>query len=293
MTQYAETDIKSKQFLNNFENMLQLLNDFTFLSTKFDSNKEFEIIANELGQCNTTNCGILRRHFRSRNNGTIEFVTDITDKIHCYYQHSFDNGNRLTPLNAQKLSEMKNDEKYDDVTMNINIKQLNVLLSSQKTKHSKSSNMNQRFKSKYNDFYQKSIQSTETVFSYGAYFAYVVMDELASNSSRDVVSEEFLPAPKIHYRRDCQCYKANWCSCQEVTHIPILSKYSSLKQEMINNAIAAMNIKQFNMEYSKALVHFHTNYCKQFKNILLEEVLSLMIYCNYTKIQYHFSKTYR
>eukprot|EP01084_Bolivina_argentea_P028829 53551_1 len=88
------------------------------------------------------------------------------------------------------------------------------------------------------------------------------------------------------------------------------AKYTCLKEELISNNIAQLTVHQFNSEYKKCNTHFLSVYCRrkfpkpktlaphQFGivpdfTLKLEYLLSLMIYCNYSSLQYEFSKTYR
>eukprot|EP01084_Bolivina_argentea_P055054 100952_1 len=51
---------------------------------------------------------------------------------------------------------------------------------------------------------------------------------------------------------------------------------------------------QFNGEHKKAIIHYQCDYRKQmFPDITLNEILSLMVYANFTNLQYEFTKTYR
>ncbi len=64
-----------------------------------------------------------------------------------------------------------------------------------------------------------------------------------------------------------------------------------------------LSLSQFDVEYAKAVAHFNTAFCKQHFvlrhedhiydewNLYIDHVLSLMVYCNYTNLQYEFSKT--
>eukprot|EP01083_Nonionella_stella_P255984 877915_1 len=65
-----------------------------------------------------------------------------------------------------------------------------------------------------------------------------------------------------------------------------------------------MSISQFVNESQKAVLHFSTEHCKQIATkqdgwktdieiFCLQHVLSLMIYCNFDKLQFEFSKTFR
>eukprot|EP01084_Bolivina_argentea_P010114 18859_1 len=95
-----------------------------------------------------------------------------------------------------------------------------------------------------------------------------------------------------------------WC----YNAVPVCAKYSSLKEELLKNRIATLLAEQFNTEYEKAEIHFHSKYCKNrfgsctekiqsYKtikyNLSMHHILSLMVYCNYTELQYKFSQSYR
>eukprot|EP01084_Bolivina_argentea_P077803 141160_1 len=71
-------------------------------------------------------------------------------------------------------------------------------------------------------------------------------------------------------------------------------KYLSLKQELLYNEICAMSVEQFVVEYQKAQIH-HISYHKKkhYDEILIQNILAIMIYCNYDVLQRRFSETYR
>ena len=87
--------------------------------------------------------------------------------------------------------------------------------------------------------------------------------------------------------------------------IMIDPKYTSLKEELISNNLCRLTAAQFNAEYLKAKLNYNSQYCrkrihaneydvyKEDWEFLLQHVLVLQIYCNFTDLQYHFSKTYR
>eukprot|EP01083_Nonionella_stella_P134194 408287_1 len=71
-------------------------------------------------------------------------------------------------------------------------------------------------------------------------------------------------------------------------------KYSSLKDELTNNSFCSLNIEQFDAEYKKAVLLLGSFYCKRkYSDLLMDHVLSLMIYSNYDVLQNIFSSTYR
>eukprot|EP01084_Bolivina_argentea_P302357 521889_1 len=78
--------------------------------------------------------------------------------------------------------------------------------------------------------------------------------------------------------------------------IDVFQKYPTLKEELTNNLIFTLHMKQFKNEYKKSLLYFASFYRKsnnKWISMKAENILSLMIYCNYTHLQYYFSKTYR
>eukprot|EP01084_Bolivina_argentea_P212440 361121_1 len=76
--------------------------------------------------------------------------------------------------------------------------------------------------------------------------------------------------------------------------IPVTPKYAALKEELLINPISRLQPAQFKNEFQKATILLHSNYCKtNFSLFPIEYILALMIYCNYSWLQYEFSKTYR
>eukprot|EP01084_Bolivina_argentea_P138368 243612_1 len=96
----------------------------------------------------------------------------------------------------------------------------------------------------------------------------------------------------------------------------ITPKYNNLKQEMISNHVDTITIVQFQIEYQKSEIHYNsvhcvnnirndplfwpnnystknTHYYYRRRNLTIQDILSVMLYCNFTVLQYEFSKTYR
>lgn len=79
-------------------------------------------------------------------------------------------------------------------------------------------------------------------------------------------------------------------------------KFTSLKEELTSNDIYRINMGQFNNECIKARLHYDSEYRKKAITtnsldkqwrFLMQHVIVLQIYCNFTDLQYAFSKTYR
>eukprot|EP01083_Nonionella_stella_P147861 467128_1 len=92
-----------------------ILGDFLYLMQHYGKDEEFEIIANELGHCDVNNCNILLRHFGRREHREDGLLYDILSKIHCYYQHCYDIGNKLSSKDKDIINKF-NETKTDDGT---------------------------------------------------------------------------------------------------------------------------------------------------------------------------------
>eukprot|EP01083_Nonionella_stella_P301064 1031079_1 len=76
--------------------------------------------------------------------------------------------------------------------------------------------------------------------------------------------------------------------------IRVQPRFMSLKDELTSNNICTLSIGQFNCEFESAQIHFNTHYRKKrCPLLLLEQILALMIWCNYDQLQYKFSHTFR
>eukprot|EP01084_Bolivina_argentea_P284126 486840_1 len=74
----------------------------------------------------------------------------------------------------------------------------------------------------------------------------------------------------------------------------ISHKYKTLKEELTLNNLCTISTKEFYSELKKAEIHYATSYCKEcYHDIKLCHLLCVMFYCNFYKLQYEFSKTYR
>eukprot|EP01084_Bolivina_argentea_P052975 97253_1 len=258
-----------------------IVNDFLSLLQKHNEDDEFEYIYQAFGGvCGIQKCQSFRRNYRNRIDVTIKAVHNITvihsvkmqilDRIHCFYQHSFDIGYRM---NFNDRLYLKNNPYKQDKYC-LQKKQLAKLKQLLSSKHQMCWN-NMKFNQL--NFQNVRQNSLEPTYSFGYKFMYGY-----DNEDR---------------------YDDNNIFGSKTLGIAVSRKYYSLKAEMIYNKISRMNIVQFNNEYKKAMAHFVSDYCKkQFKhtkhshehrNVDIQHLLALMIYCNYDHLQYEFSKTYR
>eukprot|EP01084_Bolivina_argentea_P113721 202641_1 len=91
----------------------------------------------------------------------------------------------------------------------------------------------------------------------------------------------------------------------------VYPKYKSLKEEITSNSCIILTIPQFNNELHKSSKYFHSYYGKNFEQLCITQLgqvrgdykpkgrlklhhfMSVLLYCNYSVLQYELSKTYR
>eukprot|EP01084_Bolivina_argentea_P001209 2216_1 len=204
------------------------------------------------------------------------------DKIHCHFIHCYDIGNRLFIKDKKFIAsqELKDDQetKYNEMFFSKQIATKKKILSKRKEAYL---NISQELDKKVNYKFNQLLIDDTGQYSVGYRFVYGYDGEWIKS---DAYGEDEICQHEIFY---------------------VSRKYSSLKEEMITNGISTISVDQFNNEYAKAVIHFNSYYCKKlykpFNNncacktmdINIGCLLSLMIYCNYTDLQYAFSKTYR
>eukprot|EP01083_Nonionella_stella_P127809 387163_1 len=290
----------------------QILNDYLHVIDTYKDDHHFEAIARELGVCDASKCKIFDRHYRDRNASDTagDARSQIMDTIHCYYQHCYDIGNRLS-LEEQMLCE-NSGENIDNEFINHKIQNVRKIL---QKKRKYPANMRMRYNTTYKYeqlslfMNQKTIKSakqcgecwkvktgridkTNGVFycnsCWNTYGGDQTNDESHEN---DIDSDTFHFGVKFEYKKEKNGY-SHYDKNENVHRI--CRKYKSLKDEMLNNAVLTLNHNAFKQELSKAQMYFETAYCRQkYKKMSLDQLLSSMIYCNYDTLQCLFSKTYR
>eukprot|EP01084_Bolivina_argentea_P023711 44281_1 len=256
------------------------LNSFVHLLHQHnESDLEFEAIKQQLKCCDLGKCNVFRRHHRDRekckNNEEIHNMykqyndediarLQIIDKIHCFYQHCHDIGNRLSL--AEKLfindeNKQKHfDKDFDQYIKNQKLIKLNQILSNKrkKYKHVYSPKQSKKYLA------MSMIPNYKNLYCFGCEFKY---DGTGEEKDRE----------------------------KEYNELVIVPKYSSLKEELTANIYLTANLttRQFNTEYIKAQMHYNCEYRKiDYTNISIQNILSLMIYCNFDILQREFTQTY-
>eukprot|EP01084_Bolivina_argentea_P268512 456093_1 len=276
--------------------LIDILNDYLHLMHQHED--QFEVIFNDLKYCDINKCVKYQRYYRnqirSHSNSDSSKVNNVTfclfDKMHCYFQHSYDVGHRLTSNELQDIDQITNESKYDDENVlnkyifNDKLLEINKRIKLKRLE-------NKRFHSNTN---------TVTVSKYNQLFE-------VTETKQEIHSKMYSFGHAFKYGYDGEKQYSN-------AMIKVFPKYESFKQELLEkyNNIETLNIDQYNQEYKKANIHLNSYFCKHnpsfqpyndtnFQSgysstkwtLHLEYVLALMVYCNFDKLQYIFSKTYR
>eukprot|EP01084_Bolivina_argentea_P137381 241934_1 len=263
-------------FMNKYTNFTKcienvdtqtLLNDYLYVIHHHSGNADFEYICNILGgYCDQTECNIFKRYYHPNTSSStmlnkFDFAKlRIMDKIHCCFRHS-------STIDARFIFNQNhsNNSRMRFIQNNklLQIKKRLVMESKQHT-------ISNRLYTRYNQLHfddEKSINCKH--YSYGKEFKYDFVGEHIANAADAII---------------------------------VLPKYSTLKQELTQNNISVIPRIQFDIEYAQAQIYFMSQYIAETYppfglrpkiSMQLHWLLSLMVYCNFDSLQYHFSKTYR
>eukprot|EP01084_Bolivina_argentea_P203785 347986_1 len=195
----------------------------------------------------------------------------ILDKIHTFYRHCYDLGCKLSSYQRETLYTKHNNSKcHTPLFKNTRLMNMQKISTNQKTFQQ----LRHRGYKKYQPLISNNnnkYPDTDQKYSFGYPFMYGYCGEYDN-------------------------------IMHSIYVIPIYPKYASLKEELTMNDISTISIQQFNVEYQKGGIHFNSHYCRETLtdvvdyytwSFSIQHILSLMIYCNFTQLQYKFSKTYR
>eukprot|EP01083_Nonionella_stella_P013988 39350_1 len=295
-----DNDLKTAARMDN-EQLLKTYNDYLHLIEHHDGDEQFELIVDRLGRCDITKCSKFKRNYRNRmilneenrvkENGH-NFIVSIMDNMHCYFQHCFDIGNRLSlhdKVTVRRIVD-ENDEmkRVPENTLNdrlVNKERIQIariIQENVKKYHENYPTFTDKQYNKYNQLYLDS-HMTQTdsgnqgMYQFGFFFKYGYEDDTK--------------------------YSVRYESVRNL--VSVSPHFASLKAELVSNPFIPMTIDQYKLEYDKANIYFNSEQCRKNKSFLpqwagrmycvftMEHVLCLMIYCNYTNLQCEFSKTYR
>eukprot|EP01084_Bolivina_argentea_P065304 119034_1 len=279
----------SRIFESSSQTIEEALECYFHVLLKHDGDDQFKQYVNKLSQCDIQQCEKFRRNYRYRNQEQIDTKLDVEDsvniqcmdKLHCYIYHSNDG------CQSRSDSRMSiNNQLQKPLKVRSNKSQFKILRSY-----------------KYNQFPKETKQTDQNVFHLGYAFSYNVKNKYyhtgdTIESVTEIGKKMIIAAhgDKLNVEES----KTNYDCDRGVYPKRVRPKYHNLKQELINNKFVALTMLQFYSEYKKSQKHFNSRYCKSTlrnfnfrKDLSIEYVLSVMIYCNFTLLQYEFSKTYR
>eukprot|EP01084_Bolivina_argentea_P175370 303706_1 len=232
---------------NQIVDIQQILNDFIHLIRNHNDDKSFEAIYVMLGAfCDHQKCHMLQRLYSKKLLSNVDTMTNVNqqimDKIHCYYKHCYDFGCRLT---SKERTLIQNEyENYDSTLFgSFKIGQIKKrFCGKQKTSNSRTLKFidftvhnNNCQEEKHDD-----IHDNVSMYSFGFIFDY------GKHSEHCTIKDE------AHEK-----YHQNWTD-----HYigKIENKYLNLKEELLDNALKAITINQFDIEFKKADTFYNTDY---------------------------------
>eukprot|EP01084_Bolivina_argentea_P022437 41699_1 len=178
----------------------RLLCDYFHLLERHKDDVHFENAVSKTEKCNIDACVIFRRNYRDRckidmideekkQNQMDEedmFYNEIIDKMHCYFYHSYDIGNRIRICEQKLINECKTENEFEELLINTKIAKTYKILAA---KRSNFQPMYNRLRnSKYNQLVmiqendekliekQEITNNNQKVFEFGYKFSYADYD---------------------------------------------------------------------------------------------------------------------
>eukprot|EP01084_Bolivina_argentea_P207034 353330_1 len=250
-------ELQSSDYECNQANILKTLNCYIHLiAAHADRNEQFEYVFDKLGICFADKCDIFKRNYRNRKleRECKQSMEDVNDTVYAEIMdkmHCYFShvSNRLSSQDKALLESTDNEIKTDDE---------NTLVNTRMYK------MNQILSSK----------------------SYIAITQSTNNKYNQIISFKDHQLYSIGYKFKYNDTDNHW----EFPDKTVYPKFVSLKEESTNNKCCCLSVNQFEKEYRKAEVHFNTDFRRgNYSQMLLQHIISLMIYCNYTEYQNHFT----
>ena len=276
MEQYEASSTNDDEYLSQL-NIQKTVNQFLHLLGYHNENEQqFKFVSSAFDPCHgniITKCLPFTRNYRDRkldsdstnieelyNTMDYRHIVKIQmfDKIHSFYLHSYDTGNRLTVREQLQLSfcnddEMKNNNSAEYI-INKRTMKLRDILASKRKSFQNVYGLNERIKDRYNELDEIN---EDNMYVFGWDFQYD--GEEKYDKSNDFVI--------------------------------IKKKYDTFKQELLADKLS---IGQYNITSYKAKIKYESEWRKErYPLMSCDDILSLLIYCNFDKLQRKFSTTYR
>eukprot|EP01083_Nonionella_stella_P012770 36098_1 len=237
----------------------QIVSDYLHVIYQHDTESEFEWIVHQCVNCDIAKCTIhMRKQSASLFSSHQQIAFEqILNKFHCYFLHCFDSGYRLTSTEKEILHAEDSEAQFIKI---------NQILRAKRNQHK----VNVERMKRYNQL--ECVQTHEDTNALG-------------------VKSEYHFGVRFQYdhnKEDTHGFDNNAMQC--------MPRYSSFKDELLQNAIGFITMDQFRTESGKAKL-YHAAQRNMLLNasmdIPIECILALLVYCNYTSLQHRFSKTYR
>eukprot|EP01084_Bolivina_argentea_P215866 366580_1 len=282
---------------------IDLVNDFEHIlsihAAQFDAMYDLAIYYNNNQDCSLSNCRVIRRHYSDKAVSVFDSSLDVVkqqllDKVHCYFYHAFDVGYKvknaeMIKMLSDKVMEMQESKDTDNIDHVLS--RFRALVSTPPS--IQCIDRSHKFITKgRNNYYNYSFR-----FFYWEYFKYIT-----NKYDRTVnLISTFEHANKGYAVKD----------------LYIAAKYRSLKEELLMNPICRVDKASFDVQWTKAGVHLQSQYAstficgwkergdsmkKKLENaykirvddpIQIQHLTAILFYCNFDKLQRHFSETYR
>eukprot|EP01083_Nonionella_stella_P017274 48297_1 len=228
----------------NEDQKISILNSFHHLLRYHDkSDSDFHSIFNAFGgDCTLSKCDAVRRHYSDDTEQTISNIhcSDIQslyDKIHCHFQHSY-HVFRLTRDEHQRLARRNRDS----------FRETQRILNDKRNAFRKSVQSNRMITAnKFTSNIQSIAAERNNIisYSYSFNFTYCTVDDEAGFDEK--VSD-------LRHGRHSDGLMG-WESV-------VTPKYHSLKDEVLNNEIASINMHFWNKTVKEGKLHHATAYCR-------------------------------
>eukprot|EP01083_Nonionella_stella_P186849 685271_1 len=335
---YKKTTIHHK----NDAEIVEIVNDYLhIIHIHHNDDKAREFMSGKLGECSLIKCESFVRNRanasagNSQQNDDVKDIVfcEIMDIIHCYLQHCYDTGNRLTTrekLEVECAAEHKQNQtelmrinpaitkikqiisrktqKIQTITNNITRQRYvnglattnkPVTMSSDPQKYSPSKPMISQTSAPNNITFEYKPSYNSGI--YGSYMSQMTSSSLASSDNSNLNRNK-----RYHFGHEfAYGYRGEdsegFDRKNEQVPIQIEKKYADLKEEMTQEGRLEMN--HFQKDVIKSHVFMQTTTSSSLSALRdssqttmrekQELILSLMIYCNHDALQYHFSKTFR
>eukprot|EP01084_Bolivina_argentea_P304993 526824_1 len=247
-----------------------ILNSFHHLLCVHDSEKDFEEIYNILGKCDILKCNIFKRNRRKRNKkeNNSSYIDDIMDKIHCYFQHSYDIGFRLYPNERKQIEVVDhNEEKYESNPLSIDNESGNLSNACNKFMHADDDIFSSGERYVYWKYNPQYVHGNLLQKLYKARLIYAKYDSLKKEI---LAPEKGIPM-------------AQWDNELKKAQIHKNSHYAKQFKAIPDNSMKVYHMLQDGRIFG----------IKKGSEIKINHLVAVMFYCNYNNLPYQFSKTYR